>query len=56
MHRLIAGGAGLRKQERALYKYRKNQTVIIPRAASNSLSGCKLVLIRAAPPNFIQVR
>jgi hypothetical protein len=56
MHRPIAGGTGLRKQGRALISYRKDPTVVVPRATSASVSGCKLVLIRAAPPNYIQVR
>jgi hypothetical protein len=50
-----AGGAGAH-QQRALSSYSKCPAVYIPATASDSLSKCKLVLIKAAPPNYIQVR
>jgi hypothetical protein len=56
MRRVDAGGAGLHTQARTLNSRNNSPHLLIPTAAAASVSGCKLVFIKAAPPNHIQVR
>jgi hypothetical protein len=48
----------LHKLTRAIISYsrKKSQAVSLPPAVTAIVSGCQLALIRAAPPNYIQVR
>jgi hypothetical protein len=57
MHRVDAGGSGmLARAIISIHKIRKIQAVSIPSAVTTIVSGCKVVFIKAAPPNYIQVR